>query len=102
MKAARASSRLASGRAKRTLSPIVPSNRNTSCGTTSRLRRSEAGSATRRSIPPTSTVPRVGSAIRATSLPSVLLPDPVAPTSAARVPGRSSKLMSCRTRSPVG
>ena len=51
----------ASGRPKAMFSPIVPLNRNASCGTIPIWERSEAAVTSRRSWPSTSTRPAVGS-----------------------------------------
>ena len=55
------SASVASARARRTLSRIVPLNRKPSWGTTTTRSRSERSVASRRSMPPKRTVPSVGS-----------------------------------------
>ena len=70
------------GRAKPTLAAIVALNRNGSWETTtSRVRRSSFDTY-RNGTSPTRISPIVGSARRAINRPSVVLPEPVAPTSA--------------------
>ena len=59
--AASTSSGVASGRPKAMFSPIVPLNRNASCGTTPICERSDRTATSRRSWPSTSTRPSVGS-----------------------------------------
>ncbi len=79
---ARSRSRVASGRANRMLLAIVSSNRNGSWATTTIRRRSSALSISASGTPPSRTCPAIGSAKRATMRPSVVLPEPVAPTTA--------------------
>jgi len=61
---------------------MVPSNRKGSCGTTVTRSRRLLLLTLVRGTPPTSTKPAVGSARRAINRPSVVLPDPVSPTTA--------------------
>ncbi len=74
------------GRAKPRLAAMVPSKRKGSCGTTtSRVRSSSLATAVS-GTPPIRTVPIVGSAKREISRPSVVLPEPVSPTTATCCP----------------
>ena len=70
------------GRAKPTLAAIVSLNRNGSWDTTTSRPRSSSLPTRRSGTPPRRISPIVGSAKRAISRPSVVLPDPVAPTRA--------------------
>ena len=65
-------------------------NRKLSWNTIAVDRRSEAGSASRRSMPPIATEPSSGSASRTSSWASVLLPTPVWPTIATDSDGTTS------------
>ena len=98
-KASLTSSSVALRRPKRTFSITVVSNRNGSCGTITRVSRSEAIRTSRRSIPATRTAPSVGSARRVSSLASVDLPEPVAPTTATFVAERIVNVTSMRAGS---
>ena len=68
------------GRAKPTLAAIVSSNRNGSWETTTRRWRSSSLATSWSGTPPRRIWPIVGSAKRAIRRPSVVLPEPVAPT----------------------
>ena len=70
------------GLANPTLAAIVSSNRNGSCDTTTRRWRSSSLATHCSGTPPRYSSPTVGSAKRAISRPSVVLPEPVAPTRA--------------------
>ena len=70
------------------------SNRKGSCGTITMVERSEAIRTSRRSTPATRTAPEVGSASRVSSLASVDLPEPVAPTMATFLVASIVKLTS--------
>ena len=65
-------------------------------------RRSSATAMSRRSTPSSSTAPCVGSMKRATSRAIVVLPDPVAPTTATEVPAGIVTSTSCSTGGPSG
>ena len=82
----------------RTLPATLVSNRKPSWGTMTRAERSEARLTWRRSVPATRMSP-VGSASRMSSLARVVLPDPVVPTRATRVPAGSTDT-SVRTGGP--
>ena len=82
---------VASGRAIRIFSRIVPPKQNPSCGTTIIRRRRSAIEANRRSTPPNETLPAIpftalGSYRRAINFANVDLPAPVGPTNANRSP----------------
>ena len=91
------SATLSIGRAKPRLAAIVPSNRNGSCGTTTRRVRSSSLATAVSGTPPRRTVPMVGSAKRAISRPSVVLPEPVSPTTATCWPAGIWALTSSST-----
>ena len=84
-------------------SAMVALNRNVSCGTKPICRRSSAGSSLRRSMPSSSTAPPVGSNSRGSRFTSVLLPEPVWPTTASVVPAgmRRSIPLSARTAAVI-
>ena len=63
-------------------SSMVPSNRNVSCSTTPRNSRKSRSLMVARSWPSTSTRPETGRLKAITRLMSVLLPEPLDPTSA--------------------
>ena len=69
------------------LARSVASKRKPSCGTSTTRSRSEANGTSRRSTPSSRTAPSVGSISRVSSLASVVLPEPVSPTTATRVLG---------------
>ena len=77
----------ASGAPSRTFSSSVAAKIVGRCGTQARRRRQATGSTSRRSIPSQRTAPDSGSSSRSTSAASVVLPSPLAPTSATRSPG---------------
>ena len=86
-----------SGPAGRTLAVTGSANRNASCRTSATRRWRSAGSTSSSGTPPTRMRPWSGSARRTSSSHSVLLPLPVAPTSATISPGASVKLTSRST-----
>ena len=81
-------------------SPIVVENRKLSWNTIETARLSASGSACRRSIPPTRTVPDSGSASRTRSCASVDLPPPVSPTIATDSRGPIRRDTPSRIRVP--
>ena len=83
--AAASSASVSSGRANRTFSATVASNRNPSCGTITTRARSDANRTSVSGTPASSTSPAVGSISRVSSLAKVVLPLPVSPTTATRV-----------------
>ena len=92
--AASISSVAASGRPKAMFSPMVAANSTVSCRTTPICERSDARVTPRRSMPSISIAPRVGSCRRSRSEIRVVLPDPVPPSTASRLPAGMVRSMS--------
>ena len=83
------------------LPATVSENRNGSSSTTAIALRSDTTSTSRTSAPSISTAPERGSYSRGSSWTSVVLPDPVAPTSAIVEPGSTVSDTSRRASGPV-
>ena len=87
----------APGRPRRMLSATEPANRKLSWVTVMTARRRSASVRSRRSTPSSSTRPSVGSQKRAARRATVVLPAPVAPTTASVWPAGIARSRWCRT-----
>ena len=81
-------------------SRTVAEKRKPSSGTSATARRSSRGSASRTSRPSIDTEPELTSYNRAIAATSVVLPDPVGPTTATVSPGDTSSVTSTSAGAP--